>query len=662
MVRDLKDYFQTRWIIIQSCSKSDSFVMNFRKELEKTMTVYISIFSWDDLMDSAVWPKELKALVIITCWSCRSDCLHRMNDMSHLPLSRFVWLAVGKPTAVMSITGLHIRLDCLFIIAERNESNSFTFWEIYRVSPEFQWDSPDIKLRMLYEKHFDAERNVREDAIQFFCKNDNYLFITSELHIHKVRRTNFSCKISQTYIKLHMRSLAWTVTRGTQYERFFRTHIYKLGLAGTLNDHLNGITVFKKIPESSTFRDIHLKDVLILFITLAVGVFISLVLFVAEVAYKMNVMNKNHVISRFIWLSAENFTSVISASNIHIPLDSQFITTETQRDGVKLWEIYRTSPESKLIKNKIGEWSPQKFNFTSIPLLERRSNFYGQKITTLVEPHNSLNRLLALYNHSAKCYFDIAKRLNFRIENITDEHGVYEVSILLRFTGSETNDVFLQPIYTSWQGIYFKDIGVKMQYDGYLKPFDVNVWVSILSIFIFTGLLSYITSKILRIINKDDYSHNVFIYIYQSLYILLQKSEFSETSITHRIISFYQWMISVFIISSYSAIFISFISVTIPKPPFTTVDDILRTKTHNIVEAIHIDSGAMAVIKDSPDIKLRLLYQNHFDPVLNLKDDPVKYFCEHENYLFITSDSYMEIVRRMFIDCRISQTHIPLSM
>lgn len=58
--------------------KTDPLVMNLRKEIEKSMIVYTSMFTWDDMLKSPVWPGDCKALVLLSCWSCPLDCLLRV--------------------------------------------------------------------------------------------------------------------------------------------------------------------------------------------------------------------------------------------------------------------------------------------------------------------------------------------------------------------------------------------------------------------------------------------------------------------------------------------------------------------------------------------------------------------------------------------------------
>ncbi|KAL0279516.1 UNVERIFIED_CONTAM: hypothetical protein PYX00_001056 [Menopon gallinae] len=125
MVKDISNHYHTKWIIIQSCKKTAYPILKLSKDIMTFQRLYISVFSWEDFLLTAEMKTEVRPLVLLTCWSCPVDCLYGIADL--YKYSRFMWLMFGNLTEVMSMEGLHIPLNCFFILAEKSTLEGTSF-------------------------------------------------------------------------------------------------------------------------------------------------------------------------------------------------------------------------------------------------------------------------------------------------------------------------------------------------------------------------------------------------------------------------------------------------------------------------------------------------------------------------------------------------------
>lgn len=77
IIKNLKDHFSAKWIIIQSCQKFKNFLLITSILNQLKSDAFITVYDWNDFTEYQNFYESsyVKPMVLLTCWSCEEDCL-----------------------------------------------------------------------------------------------------------------------------------------------------------------------------------------------------------------------------------------------------------------------------------------------------------------------------------------------------------------------------------------------------------------------------------------------------------------------------------------------------------------------------------------------------------------------------------------------------------
>ncbi|XP_028045673.2 glutamate receptor ionotropic, kainate 4 [Monomorium pharaonis] len=208
---------------------------------------------------------------------------------------------------------------------------------------------------------------------------------------------------------------------------------------------------------------------------------------------------------------------------------------------------------------------------------------------------------------------------------------------------------FTMPLLRSQYRLYFKQSDLThVQWSVYLRVFSPGIWISLTMITIVAAIvLTIIKTKGFSIILMlENYIKVWGIYCQQSLPAFPRESPMRLAFIS-------MYISSIVILSMYSASLISYLALSKPKLPFSTLEGFVNHGSYQLI--VMQDSAEYDLpsnVHDSVFIKMYKLRADKKYLPFTLSEG-FREICEHANYAFYTSEMYKESIN-FDIRCRVT--------
>ena len=295
----------------------------------------------------------------------------------------------------------------------------------------------------------------------------------------------------------------------------------------------------------------------------------------------------------------------------YIPIDSQVFTFHSLGEQVLIDEVYHVSPSLPVTVNKCGSWRKlEGLRLTSLTILQRRQNFQGHlfRAETVFNPifsskkeETKIGGVLGDIWHGV-----LEKMLNFTTivqPSRDNQYGALgkdgkwsgvvgslvedrvDIGLANLFiTESRGKAVQFSPGINSVATRFFiKFPGLEINWFTFLEPFSASLWMAFLFLLLTISTLitlAYLLGQEKRISPGSFSPLNSWLVIWGSW--MAQGSWLEPKSIPTRIIFLLSFLFGITIYTAYSAKLISFLSVPKVVMPFTSLEDLLKSREFSV--------------------------------------------------------------------------------
>ncbi|KAJ9587754.1 hypothetical protein L9F63_018826 [Diploptera punctata] len=351
-------------------------------------------------------------------------------------------------------------------------------------------------------------------------------------------------------------------------------------------------------------------------------------------------------------------------AGIDIPFNCEFVVAQPQNDFVLLSEIYRVSSSQSLQFNRFGNWSQSLgLSVPSCGLYARRGNLNGYTLKTgLKIEHTDRGQHDTEMNSFSTDFFleywrYLEKEINFtteyhyppdnayggKLENGTWtgvigmlKSGQVEISnVAFEMTAERSEAVdFTLPLYNVRTGMIIrKPSSVALPWNAYLKPFSFKLWAAVL----FIMLLSVACMSATR---QTSIASSMFLV---TAAFCLQGQNLLQRCTSLRLVMVTIYLTAVIVIASYSASFISRLTLREPALPFTDFNEFLQDGSYQL--AMLPSTSRLDFLKSSRAELIRQVYKKTVAPYE--KNFPtqelvgVESICTKDKYAYFISDKHL---------------------
>ncbi|KDR22908.1 hypothetical protein L798_14764 [Zootermopsis nevadensis] len=304
----------------------------------------------------------------------------------------------------------------------------------------------------------------------------------------------------------------------------------------------------------------------------------------------------------------------------NIPFDCEFLVAQQNAGGlVMLTEVYKIATERPLLYHDFGYWlSETTFRFPSTDFYFRRSSLQGLSISTATienPPITVLERTdgqIKFSGYFGKVWRVLEKRMEFRTNfsfpadggrgsvmkngtatgmiRMIQDNQVHVAVDAFGMSGIRATAVdFTVPLLSTRYCVIVKSPdSLKLQWDNFLAPFSVMLWVAMMAtvivIAIHYTLLYYLGQRY----GNQEADEIKFYTFSDSLLLVLgifcqQGHDTTPRSYSCRFVCISMYIIAVMIFGTYSATFISFLTVHENRLPYTDLESLFSKHAQNYI-------------------------------------------------------------------------------
>ncbi|XP_067007002.1 glutamate receptor ionotropic, kainate 5 [Anabrus simplex] len=311
--------------------------------------------------------------------------------------------------------------------------------------------------------------------------------------------------------------------------------------------------------------------------------------------------------SSSIWLlflqnsSRDSIDSFFGA--VDIPFDCEFVVATVHGLLIELWEVFRVSRDHSLEVSRWGNWSKKHgLQYPSISLYRRRNNLRGLVFAAFginYQPFTMIDETFQPRGFTPDIIRELSESLNFSyVIHVMDNFGVKEngswsgaVGMLIngavnfsvsciQMTVPRCEDIdFTTPIVNTRYTIYIRTpYSTDTTWSTYLSPYHLTVWITIAVVIILCASLVALLQRLTPGYPHYNLSESLLCF-WGSFWA--QGHYRTPQQWSARWIHWTSFMTGVFILSLYSANFVSFLTVPKVVLPFRNMRGILEDSTYS---------------------------------------------------------------------------------
>ncbi|PSN56459.1 Ionotropic receptor 163 [Blattella germanica] len=386
----------------------------------------------------------------------------------------------------------------------------------------------------------------------------------------------------------------------------------------------------------------------------------------------LNLFSRRSIFTSGRWLMflGKNVQLEYYFSGIDFPYDCEFIIVQnTSQNILTLTEVYRHEIEESLHKYVLAEWFNNNLKWTNLSLLRRRENLHGHQIRVSIFPEQEkyvksncngfekeefckaqykIWRMIEREANAISVYIsDVEETVD--VGNKTWSGGIAQLilnksEVAISPFGMTTERIsvvnYISNAFPAKLTTYIrKESEGFSKWDHVIEPFSPSLWCTIFfSLIVFTILWSSTWYATVRM-NISPESEE---YTFENTWILVigcfcqQGHETTPQAWSCRLIFITAYFTYLIIISAYSAIFISFLTVEHHEIPFTTFQELLETESYEFGTYGH--ELYVGMFEKATNPTLREVYERFLLHQVNLlpkeSEDALRQVCERNEYAF----------------------------
>ncbi|PSN34359.1 Ionotropic receptor 140 [Blattella germanica] len=388
-----------------------------------------------------------------------------------------------------------------------------------------------------------------------------------------------------------------------------------------------------------------------------------------------------------IWLLLLDESSSIEdfLEETYIPFDCKFLVSQSSDNGlIILHEVYRVAEGLPLQIENFGYWqSETEYNFTQMSFYYRRSNLQELVIpaATLENPPiieiRKTNGDITVDGYFGKVWKILEKNMNFKtnftfpkdgargsvlengtangmIQMIADEE-VHMAVDAFGMSGIRAKVVdFSIPLLSTRYCVLIKPPDTMiLQWDNFLSPFSSMLWVAMMITVLFIAIHLTVLYYLGRQYGNPEAEETKLYTFSDSLLLVLgifcqQGHELTPKSYSCRFVCISTYIIAVMIFGTYSATFISFLTVHDNKLPFTNLRSLLLEGGYTF--GVSSEHAQNYISKNSRDFLDKTFKGRHLDIHPTVLDG-MQHVCNSKHSFLIPLHTALAFKNK--VDCNV---------
>ncbi|PSN50309.1 Ionotropic receptor 135, partial [Blattella germanica] len=369
--------------------------------------------------------------------------------------------------------------------------------------------------------------------------------------------------------------------------------------------------------------------------------------------------------SQFTWLVLQNDIQVAKEmlQDTSISFDCELLVATPANSKVDLTEVYRVSDNSPLQTDKFGVWnSAEGLKAPQKSLQGRRTSLHGLALKTGLKIEVPVSGDKTDERESSTGFFleyweNMEKWMNFTTEYLYPSDGAYggklengswsgvigmlmskEVdasSVAFEMTADRAQVVdFTLPLYNIRSVMIIRmPSTVALTWNAFLNPFSHKLW----GIVIFAMILC-----ILCIATTKEFGFSTSSFLVAGIFCL-QGHSLSQRTTSLRLLLLTAYVTAVVIMASYSASFISSLTLRKPKLPFKNFREFLQDGSYQL--SMLPSTSRLNFFKSSQAEIIKQVYRKTISPseksLPTEELEGMERLCTHDNLAYIVSDKHL---------------------